>query len=67
MLERASVMRLLRKKRRYFGHQSRGIISDHFGHVGPRIEVGFLMYHILKFFSYRTSVEEIKYDDDNQS
>jgi len=53
------IVKITRKKHRYFGHRNCSFIGNYFGKVGDKIEVGLTVYLLLKLTGYRTSIEKI--------
>lgn len=54
-----TILKLLRKKWRYYGHRSLGPVRDILGEPGEKIEVGFVVYWLLRLTGYRTTRERI--------
>jgi DNA-directed RNA polymerase subunit RPC12/RpoP len=40
---------------KYYGHRSLGFVEDYFGTVGPKIEVCWFRYYLLKIFGWRVT------------
>ena len=53
------IVKILRKKHRYYGHRSGGYVKDYFGHEGEKIEVGVIVFWLLKLTGYKTTKETI--------